>query len=196
MDFLIRKDYKVCIMIDLIWKIRNVIRIKFANRNYISKIKYLRKQGASIGEGTRLICQIGSFGTEPYLISVGKNCLFSDGIHLITHDGGVKVLSDLGYFHGERMDIIAPIEIGDNVYIATGAYIMPGVSIGDNCIIGANAVVTRDIPANSVAVGMPAKVIKSVDEYYQNAIERGRLFPTAQMSPREKKEFFLNSRNN
>ena len=181
----------MCIMIDMIRKIKNVIRIKFANKNYKSKIKYLRQQGASIGEGTRVICQVSSFGSEPYLISVGKNCLFSSGIHLITHDGGVKVLSDLGYFQGERMDIIARIVIGDNVYIGTGAYIMPGISIGNNCVIGASAVVTKDIPDNSVAVGIPARVIRTIDEYYQNAVVRQRVFPTARMSAEEKKEYLL-----
>ena len=57
----------------------------------------------------------------------------------------------------------SPIVIGRNVWIGNKATIMPGVTIGDNSIIGANAVVTKSIPANSVAVGVPAKVIKTLD---------------------------------
>jgi len=53
------------------------------------------------------------------------------------------------------------IIIGNNVWIGHGAYIMPGVKIGDNSIVGAKAVVTKDIPAGSIAVGVPARVIKT-----------------------------------
>jgi serine O-acetyltransferase len=52
--------------------------------------------------------------------------------------------------------------IGNNVYICSGAKILGDISIGDNCIIGANAVVIESLPANSVAAGIPAKVIKNI----------------------------------
>lgn len=57
--------------------------------------------------------------------------------------------------------------IGDNVFIGMNASIMPGVSIGNNCIIGTNSVVTRDIPDNTVAAGNPAKVVCTLDDFYQ-----------------------------
>lgn len=56
-----------------------------------------------------------------------------------------------------------PITVEDNVWIGGGAIILPGVRIGENSVIGGGAVVTRDIPASSVAVGNPAKVIKTLD---------------------------------
>ena len=166
-----------------------------ANVSYESKLKYLRNQGALIGDRTRLNCSVNAFGSEPYLIMVGEDCLFSSGVCFFTHDGGIKVLSDLGFFDGKRMDIVAPIKIGNNVYIGTGAYILPGVTIGDNCIIGASAVVTRNIPRNSVAVGVPAHVIRTIDEYYQNAMSKGYLHPTASLSPEEKKSYFMTFMN-
>ncbi|RJG48418.1 sugar O-acetyltransferase [Motilimonas pumila] len=55
-----------------------------------------------------------------------------------------------------------PINIGNDVWIGGNVSILPGVSIGDNCVIGAGAVVVKDIPANSVAVGNPCKVVKQV----------------------------------
>lgn len=55
-----------------------------------------------------------------------------------------------------------PVTIGDNVWIGGGVTILPGVTIGDNCVIGAGAVVTHDIPADSVAAGNPAKVIRKI----------------------------------
>lgn len=57
-------------------------------------------------------------------------------------------------------------KIGDNTFIGMDASIMPGVSIGKNCIIGTNSVVTRDIPDNMVAAGNPAKVVCSLEDFY------------------------------
>lgn len=56
-----------------------------------------------------------------------------------------------------------PITIGNNVWIGGGVTVCPGVTIGDNCVIGAGSVVVKDIPANSVAVGNPAHVVKTID---------------------------------
>ena len=162
----------------------------FANTSWERKRAYLLRQGAEIGSDTRINCKVRAFGTEPYLVHIGKDCLIADDVHFITHDGGIKVLNSLGYFDGERMDSIAPIFIGDNVYIGTGAYIMPGVKIGSNSIIGAGAIVTKDIPSNSVAVGVPAKVYEQIDTYYRNVKTKGRLFPTANLDQEQKRQYF------
>ena len=168
-------------------KIKSKIILMRANSSYENKRSYLINNGAKIGENTRLNCKVSSFGTEPYLISVGDNCLFADEVHFITHDGGVKVISTL---HKTQNDIIAPIKIDNNVYIGQGAYIMPGVHIGSNSIIGAAAVVTKDVPENSVAVGIPAKVIKTTDEYYKNALNKNKLYNTGDMNMEEKRKYF------
>lgn len=65
------------------------------------------------------------------------------------------------------LEITKPICIGDDVYIGNGVLLLPGVHIGNNVIIGAGAIVTKDIPSNSVAVGVPARVIKTADEYLE-----------------------------
>ncbi|MBR6708424.1 MAG: sugar O-acetyltransferase [Clostridia bacterium] len=57
-----------------------------------------------------------------------------------------------------------PIHIGENVWIGAGAIIMPGITIGDNSVIGAGSVVTRDIPANVVAVGSPCRVLREISD--------------------------------
>lgn len=153
-----------------------------------AKCDYLRKQGAQIGEGTVINDTPKIFGTEPYLIKCGKDCLFARGSHLITHDGGVRVLNKLNKFDGKAADIFGKIEMGDNVYLGVNAMVMPGVKIGSNVIIGAGAVVTHDIPDNSVAVGVPARVIKTVDEYYEKAKKRVRY--TIGMTYQEKREYY------
>ena len=171
----------------MIGRISRVIKLIKADMNLNNKLTYLSEQGAKIGKGTRLNCKVSSFGTEPYLVEVGEDCLFAANISFITHDGGIKVLNTLKYFDGKSMDKLGKIKIGNNVYIGQGALIMPGVTIGDNCIIGANAVVTRDIPSKSVAVGMPARVIKTIDEYYENC--KDKLHPTAKMNTSEKRKY-------
>lgn len=174
----------------IIAKLREKIRHRMANRNFESKRTYLISLGADIGEGTRLMCSTDSFGSEPYLVRVGKNCVFSGDVKFITHDGGVAVLSNCGYFGGERRDIVAPIVVGDNVVIGQGAYIMPGVTIGSNVVIGARSLVTKDVPDNSVVAGMPAKVIKTLDEYYAGVVAKGWLYPTSRMSREEKRAYY------
>lgn len=60
----------------------------------------------------------------------------------------------------ERQYMVKPVQIGKNVWIGEGVIIMPGTSIGDGCVIGAHSIVTQNIPANCIAVGAPAKIIK------------------------------------
>lgn len=59
----------------------------------------------------------------------------------------------------------APVRIGENCWIGAGALIMPGVTIGDNVVIGAESVVTKDIPSDVIAVGVPCRVLREVDEH-------------------------------
>lgn len=65
------------------------------------------------------------------------------------------------------LEITKPITIGNGVYIGNNVILLPGVTVGNNVVIGAGAIVTKDIPDNSVAVGVPARVIKSADEYLE-----------------------------
>lgn len=122
-----------------------------------------RKRGVRIGTG----CEINrntSFGSEPYLISLGNKVRTTYGVKFITHDGGLwGVRNMVGEY--KNIDLFGSIKVGNNVHIGMDSIIMPGVTIGNNVIIGCGAIVTKDIPDNSVAVGVPAKVIESIDEY-------------------------------
>lgn len=87
----------------------------------------------------------------------------TDGVKFITHDGGTLLYRHLI----PDLEITKPIVVGDNVYIGNNVIILPGVTIGSNVVIGAGAIVSRDIPDNSVAVGVPVRVIKTADEYLE-----------------------------
>ena len=67
-----------------------------------------------------------------------------------------------------------PVQIGRNCWLGAGVIVMPGVSIGDNSIIGAGSVVTRDIPANVVAVGVPCRVLREIGEHDRKYYWRDR----------------------
>ena len=170
-------------------KILRSIKAKLANRSFASKNKYLRENGCQIGENTRLLCYLVNLVSEPYMVKIGKDCLISHNVNFFTHDGGVKVLNSLDYFKGESMDKVGFITVGDNCFIGNGAKIMPGVTIGDNVIVGTGAIVTKDVPSNCIVAGVPAKVICTIDEYYQK--NKDSFVPTGRMSPAEKKQYIL-----
>jgi len=175
----------------MIKKIIKYVSIKYYDSSYERRRRYLIKKGAQIGEGTR-IRNISSFSSEPYLIKVGKDVLFSGEVFMTTHDGGIKVLNSLGFFD-ESNDKMGRIIIGDNCFIGQKSVILPGVTIGNNVIIGAGSVVSKDIPSNTVAAGIPAKVICSIEEYYKRNLEKGCFYPTGNMSSQEKKEYLIKS---
>lgn len=166
------------------------IRVYRINRNSESKCEYLRSLGCKVGRGTRFTGKL-SIGSEPYLIEIGENCLLSGTIHFHTHDGAVKVLNSVGFFNGEAMDKVARIKIGNNCFIGNDARIMGGVKIGNNCVVGAGSIVTKSIPDGTVVAGVPAKIICTIQEFYEKNISRGVFFPTASMSATEKKEFLI-----
>ncbi|WP_346780779.1 DapH/DapD/GlmU-related protein [Paenibacillus sp. PastF-2] len=68
----------------------------------------------------------------------------------------------------------APVTIGKNCWIGAGAVILPGISIGDNTVIGAGSIVTKDIPANVVAIGNPCKVLREINEQDEQFYFKGR----------------------
>jgi len=161
----------------MIIKIINKIRYRK------DKIKYYRKLGVKIGENCRLIGE-NSFGSEPYLVSLGDHVSVTTS-KFITHDGGVWVFRDK---HPE-IDVIKPIKVGKNVFIGSDCIILPGVTIGDNVIVGARSVVSRKLQSNGVYAGVPARFIKSIEDYWKG-IEPNVMY-TKNMSISKKKEYLI-----
>lgn len=109
-----------------------------------------------------------SFGRYSHIgsinsITIGNGVLTGANVLIIDHAHGQSTQEDLLLPPNKRKLYSAgPIRIGDNVWLGDRVIVLPGVTIGKNAIIGAGAVVTCDIPDNSVACGVPAKVVKQI----------------------------------
>ena len=123
-----------------------------------------------VGHGTKIRCHEGlvSIGAKTVLgqectisafqhVSIGRECVIADRVMLIDFDHGAaeveRPIREQGIYKRD-------VNVGNNVWIGYGACILRGVSVGDNAIIGTNAVVTADVPANAVVGGVPARVLR------------------------------------
>lgn len=102
----------------------------------------------------------GTYLGDAQYIRLGNNVRLAN-CHLLAHDGVVNMLRRA---YGVNLDAVGKIDIGDNVFIGQGATVLRGCTIGSNSVIAAGAVVTRDVPPNSVVGGVPARVIGSTDD--------------------------------
>jgi acetyltransferase-like isoleucine patch superfamily enzyme len=123
-----------------------------------------------IGDGTKIRCHEGRveigektvIGQECTIsayqrVRIGEQCVIADRAMFIDFDHGVveveRPIRQQGIYKRD-------VEVGSNVWIGYGACILRGVHVGDNSIVGTNSVVTKDVPANAVVAGIPARVIR------------------------------------
>ena len=139
--------------------------------NYLVRFKgdnvaYLRHLGVRIGDHCQINNSINDFGTEPYLIEIGGGITITPRVILLTHDGSSRLFrkTEIG-MNAKYGNRFGTIRIGENCFIGIHSIIMPGVSIGDNSIVGAGSVVSHDVPPNMVVAGNPAKLICTLEEY-------------------------------
>ena len=128
--------------------------------------QWLRKHGVVIGKNLRLFNHksIRFDTTTPGLITIGDDVSITADVSILTHDFCSSVFRQKYY---DYVPGRSKVVIGNNVYIGQKAMILRGVTIGDNVIIGAGAIVTKDVPSDSVVAGIPARVVCTLDEYYQ-----------------------------
>lgn len=112
--------------------------------------------GYNIHCGERVYFNVNCVVLDVTKVVIGNDVMFAPGVQLYTATHPIdKELRKTQEFGKE-------IKIGNDVWIGGGSIVLPGVTIGNNCVIGAGSVVTKDIPDNSMAVGNPARVIKSL----------------------------------
>ncbi|MBR1972704.1 MAG: sugar O-acetyltransferase [Oscillospiraceae bacterium] len=148
----------------------------------------LKKLFAEVGEGTYVESPyFGNWGGHH--VHLGKNVYINAGLKLVddTHIyigdytmlGPNVVLATAGHpidptLREKALQYNLPVRIGRNCWLGAGVIVMPGVTIGENSVIGAGSVVTRDIPANVVAVGNPCRVMREIGEHDREYYWRDR----------------------
>lgn len=143
----------------------NKIKYLLATLTNKGFIRYLRSKGILIGNGCvfRNRNTIRVDVTRPSLVTIGNNVDFNMNFQLLTHDYATSVFIRK---YSDFINSSGRVTIGNNVVFGTNVTVLKGVEIGDNCIIGAGSIVSKSIPANSVAVGQPARVVCTLDEFY------------------------------
>jgi acetyltransferase-like isoleucine patch superfamily enzyme len=123
-----------------------------------------------LGDGTKLRCHEGriEIGAKTVMgqectisayqrVRIGEQCVIADRAMFIDFDHGVVEVERPIRLQGiYKRDVV----VGSNVWIGYGACVLRGVSVGDNAIVGTNSVVTKDVPANAVVAGIPARIIR------------------------------------
>lgn len=113
--------------------------------------------GENIHIGARTFANYNLVALDVAPITIGQDCQIGPNVQLLTPTHPIDPQP-----RRDKLEAAEPIVIGDNVWLGGGVIVCPGVTIGDNSVIGAGAVVTTDIPANVVAVGNPARVIRAI----------------------------------
>lgn len=125
--------------------------------------------GRHVHFGDGIYANFGLTCVDDTHIYVGSHTMF--GPHVTLATAGHPIIPSLRV-HGVQHN--QPIRIGENCWIGAGVVVLPGITIGDNTVIGAGSVVTKDIPANVVAMGNPCKVYREIGEKDQEFYFRDR----------------------
>lgn len=136
---------------------------------YIEAPFYANWGGHNCHFGSNIYVNHGLTCVDDTHIYVGDHTMFGPNVTIAT--AGHPVLPAL---RAQQYQYNLPVHIGKNCWLGAGVIVMPGVSIGDNTVIGAGSVVTKDIPANVVAVGNPCKVMREISEKDKNYYYRDR----------------------
>ena len=107
------------------------------------------------------------------LISIGNNVHLASNVRFLTHDVSFVMMNKK--YGGGYNEMVGCIEIGNNVFVGSDVIILPNCKIGDNVIVGAGSLITKDVPDNSVVAGIPARVIETFETFANK--RKGELYP-------------------
>jgi maltose O-acetyltransferase len=150
--------------------LRKVQRLRQRLRGEVD-IEALIERGLQIGANVYVApwCLIDP--VFAYLITIGDGCRLAPRVHVLAHDATSR--DALGYTR------LAPVHIGCRVFVGADTLVLPGATIGDDTVIGAGSLVSSDIPAGSLAVGRPARVVGDTRDLFERRkarIEAGPRF--------------------
>jgi maltose O-acetyltransferase len=152
---------------DLCGRLRDALELV----RYRRKVRYWIRSGVRFGRGVLVMPTVELDATYGWMISVGDRSRLGHRVRILVHDASAQ--RDL--CHGR----VGPVAIGSDCLVAEGSIVLPGVTLGDRVMVGAGSVVASDIPPNSRAMGVPARVYGTFDDYLEEtrrAIEAGPCF--------------------
>ncbi len=144
-------------------KIRDIKRrFKFCGKRVIiyPSCQIIVPEEMEIGDNSSIAPCTTVYAT--FGVIIGKNCLISSNCGISSYNHIQNSLDRVGNAH-EDYKYSKPVKIGDNVWIGMNACILPGIEIGDNSVIGAGSIVTKNIPPNEIWIGNPARFIKKLN---------------------------------
>jgi maltose O-acetyltransferase len=127
-------------------------------------LEWYVKRGLRVGERCELEQPFELDPSHCWLVEIGDDVTFAPDVHVIVHDASTKRC--VGHTR------LAPVRIGSRVFVGARTTILPGVTVGDDVLIGAGSVVSRDIPPGTVAAGNPARALGTLASYYERTRER------------------------
>lgn len=142
----------------------------YSKGNAYKNAEYIKKNNIFYHMGEGCFYHPRKLPTEPILVSMGDNVWVASGVRFVTHDMSGDMLKNHPVYKKDFQNMYSPyymgtIEIGSNVMIGADCIIMYDTKIGDNCVIAAGSVVTKDVPAGTVVGGVPAKPIGSYEDF-------------------------------
>lgn len=146
-----------------------------SQRRYMRVMKHLLVSRGAIIRGEPLYIAHDAVFDLSDSVSLGHRCVISRGVRILTHDYSLDRYAERHRLVPADRELrrTAPVEVGDYAFIGMGAMLMPGVSVGDGAIVGARALVTRNVPPGVIVGGVPARVLQGVEEAYRNAMQGG-----------------------
>lgn len=139
---------------------KTTLRVKFLIRTFFASIvqktrmRIKRLKGYDIHPSTTLERNLNLDRLYPQGIHIGKSCMIASGTTILSHDHCKRT--------GPNIEdcLLLDTYIGDRCFLAVNCMVLPGVKIGNECIIGAGAIVTKDVPDNCIVAGNPARIVR------------------------------------
>jgi maltose O-acetyltransferase len=144
-------------MLNAILDIASICKAKVEGARLARRWEKLRSLGMHIGQGVNLPASTWVDMSNCYAISIGDWCGFGEECLILAHDAQMDEFLDAG--------LVAKVTIHESCHFGSRTLILPGVEVGPRTIVGANSVVAKSLPPDTVCAGVPAKVISSLDEY-------------------------------
>jgi len=149
------------------------------------KLRRLKRLGLQIGGDCRF-SGFPDFGSEPYLISIGRHVRIANKVAFITHDGATFVFREQARYR--EVIKYGRIIVHDNCVLGYGSILLPGVEVGPNSVVAAGAVVMRTVPPNTLVAGNPARKIMTIDQYAELSLWRTPKYDRKAYKQNKKKE--------